>query len=304
MDVIGGAAEECPAILKQSTLPFRNQSSTKFSGQPFLKWAGAKNQLLTSLREYFPEHFNRYLEPFCGGAAVFFYLRRLRGLFDAILLESNRQLINCFEAVRDHVDELLPLLAEHRQLHRKRYYYQVRQQQADQLTPLQRAARFIYLNKTCYNGLYRVNYKGEFNVPLGSYKKPRIYQQTELFAASEALARTRLLTADFSEVLDIAEKGDFVYFDPPYYMEATGFTGYALALLGQTRFGADEHRRLFEVVKSLHDRGCVVVASNSNTKYIRTLYKDFTQHVVHARRLINCDGAGRGPVSELVITNR
>ncbi len=219
-------------------------------------------------------------------------------------MDSNKELINCFEVVRDTVDGLFPFLKQHQHDHRKKHYYELRQLEPSRLSKLQRAARFIYLNKTCYNGLYRVNAKGQFNVPMGSYSKPRIFHEANLRSCSETLQGSSLLAGDFSSVLDSAQKGDFLYFDPPYHTETSGFTGYAVAASGRAHFGADEHRRLAEVVKELHESGCHVVVSNSDTQYVRRLYKGFRLHVVHARRSINCNGAGRGPVTELVITNQ
>lgn len=271
---------------------------------PFLKWAGGKNRLLPQLEPFFPERIVRYHEPFVGSGAVFFYLRRTRGAFPATLLDSNAELINCFTVVRDRVDALLPLLRWHEREHSKRHYYAMREHDPGALTDLQRAARFIYLNKTCYNGLYRVNAKGQFNVPMGSYKNPRICDEAILRAASEALQGVTLLATDFSTVLDHAGSCDFVYFDPPHYTESSGFTGYAVAASGRAGFGAEEHRRLAEVVKELDARGCHVIVSNSDTAYTRHLYTGFRLAVVRARRMINCNGAGRGLVDELVVSNR
>ncbi len=161
----------------------------------------------------------------------------------------------------------------------------------------------MYMNKVCYNGLYRVNANGEFNVPMGSYKNPRIFEEGALYAASHALKGTNLLADDFSKVLDLAKPADFIYFDPPYYSDSGGFTGYAVTSAGSATFGAEDHWRLCEVVTELTERGCHVVLSNSNTDYIRQLYRDFSIHEVLAKRAINRNGSGRGPVTELVITN-
>lgn len=278
----------------------------EFRGQPFLKWAGGKTQLLPKLAQFSPKDFSGYYEPFVGSAAVFFYLRRTRGVFPARLSDANAELVNCLRIVRDKVSCLVPLLRRYQAEHNEKYYYEVRKMVLGKATPLQRAARFIYLNKTCYNGLYRVNSKGQFNVPVGSYKKPRILDEKRLRAASESLRGVIIEHEDFSTVLDRAERGDLIYFDPPYYAEATGFTGYAVSPSGKAEFGAEEHRRLSEVVKELRERNCDVVVSNSDTRYIRYLYPkgEFKLNVVQARRMINCNGAGRGAVSELVITTR
>ena len=274
-----------------------------YTGQPFLKWAGGKTQLLTQLERFFPTEWESYFEPFTGSAAVFFYLRRTRGDFPATLMDYNDELVNCFTVVRDDVDRLIPLLELHRDNHGKRAYYALRRKQPRDLPRVARAARLMYLNKVCYNGLYRVNANGEFNVPMGSYKNPRIFNENALHAASLALRDAELVADDFSNVLDLAKPADFIYFDPPYYTDSGGFTGYAVTAAGNATFGAEEHRRLCEVVKDLSARGCQVVLSNSDTDYIRRLYCDFSIYNVFARRAINRNGSGRGPVSELVITN-
>ena len=278
-------------------------SLSQFTGQPFLKWAGGKTQLLPQLERFFPREWGSYFEPFTGSAAVFFYLRKTRGEFPATLLDYNEELVNCFTVVRDDVDRLIPLLERHRDNHGKKAYYALRKQQPRDLPRVARAARLMYLNKVCYNGLYRVNSNGEFNVPMGSYKSPRVFDENALHAASHSLKGTRLLADDFGSVLDFARPNDFVYFDPPYYSDTGGFTGYAVTAAGNAKFGAEEHWRLCEVFKELSALGCRVVLSNSDTDYIRWLYCDFSIHEVFARRAINRNGSGRGPVTELVITN-
>jgi DNA adenine methylase len=272
---------------------------------PFLKWAGGKGQVLAQLAPHFPARFNRYFEPFVGSGAVFFFLRRTRRRFPATLTDSNLDLVNAYAAVRDSVSELVPLLEAHQRRHSKSYYYRVRDEaRLEHLTPVERAARLIYLNKTCYNGLYRVNRKGKFNVPVGSYERPALFRRGNLEAASGALAGTALRHADFSSVLESARRGDFVYFDPPYYTTGLGFTGYAVAASGQAAFGAEEHYRLSRVVRKLAERGCSVLVSNSDTGFVRRIYDGFSVSTITARRFINCNGAGRSPVSEVAITWR
>ncbi len=279
------------------------QQNSLLSAEPFLKWAGGKTQLLGQLDTFFPQRFSAYHEPFAGSAAVFFHLRRTRGCFAGSLMDINPELINCYEIVRDDIEALIPLLRQHQRLHRKKHYYAVRAMDPSQITEVERAARFIYLNKTCYNGLYRVNAKGQFNVPVGSYARPRIFDESDLRAASDALRSIALSAEDFSAVLDVAKADDLVYFDPPYFTENSGFTGYAIGKSGKVGFGADEHNRLAEVVNELHLRGCHIVLSNSDTDYIRHLFRHFTIHFVKARRPINCNGAKRGSVNEIVVTN-
>jgi DNA adenine methylase len=270
---------------------------------PFLKWAGGKNQIFDQLRPFFPAKFNNYFEPFVGSGAVFFNLRKIHGHFSATLTDRNAELVNCYKTIRDDLDKLIPSLEAHKRYHDERRYYRIRGQDPGDLSTIERAARFIYLNKTCYNGLYRVNKSGKFNVPVGSYNNPSIFDEDNLFAVTRVLRGVRLQAGDFSAVLDSAKPNDLIYFDPPYYTEDTGFTGYAVSASGAASFGADEHRQLRNVVDALHKRGCRVVVSNSDTDYVRRLYSKYKTHVVKARRYINCNGAGRHPVSELVITN-
>lgn len=268
---------------------------------PFLKWAGGKTQVLRQLEPYFPTAFGHYYEPFAGSAVVFLHLRRTLGTFPASLYDANPELVNCFQIVRDSVESLISQLVVHRSNHSKNYYYFIRQLDPSALSPVERAGRFIYLNKTCYNGLYRVNRKGEFNVPVGSYQNPTIFDEINLRAVSRALAGISIKRADFSDVLEAAEPGDFIYLDPPYFTEGSGFTSYSLSIDGRHGFGPDEHRRLKEVVASLVARRCSVLVSNSDTAYVRWLYRDFDIHEIKARRFINRDSNGRGVVSEIAI---
>jgi DNA adenine methylase len=270
---------------------------------PFLKWAGGKNQIFDQLLPFFPNKFENYFEAFVGSGAVFFNLRRLHGHFPASLTDRNAELINCYKAIRDELAKLIPNLESHKRNHDEKRYYRIREQDPSGLSSVERAARFIYLNKTCYNGLYRVNRSGKFNVPIGSYSNPSVFDEDNLAAVSAVLNGVKLRVADFSAVLDSAKSNDFVYFDPPYYTEDNGFTGYAVSASGAASFGADEHRQLRNVVDELSDRGCHVVVSNSDTDYVRRLYREYKKNTVKARRYINCNGAGRHQVSELVITN-
>lgn len=270
---------------------------------PFLKWAGGKSQIFDQLSPFFPRKFRNYHEPFVGSGAVFFNLRRADVDFQAVLTDRNADLINTYKAIRDDLPKLIPILEIHRRYHDENRYYRLRDLDPEDLTRVDRAARFIYLNKTCYNGLYRVNKSGKFNVPIGSYAKPGIFDKENLSAVSRVLQGVDLRVGDFSDVLDSAKADDLVYFDPPYYTEGMGFTGYAVSASGAASFGADEHRQLKNVVDELNKRGCHVMVSNSDTDFIRRLYRAYQRHEVKARRYINCNGAGRHPVSELVITN-
>lgn len=263
---------------------------------PFLKWAGGKRRLLTQYRPYFPSGFARYHEPFVGSAAVFFDLEPA----DAILADSNGALIDCYTAVRDHVEALIHRLDPLQTQHTPQQFYRLRERyNTARLDAVERAALFIYLNRTCYNGLYRVNSRGEFNVPAGRYTRPRILDPDGLRAASTALARCRLVTRRFDECVRDVERGDFVYIDPPYHrLNAGSFTSYTAE-----GFGEREQRELAVVVARLHAAGCRVMASNSDTPLIRELYGAYRVIPIRAARAINSAPGGRGPVGEVLVLN-
>ena len=260
-----------------------------------MKWAGGKGGLLPQLAPLFPGRpWELYVEPFVGGGAVFFHLLPRR----AVLIDHNPELINFYRVVRDELEALLEDLRRHRNA--PDYYYRIRAQDPARLSPVQAASRFLYLNKTGYNGLWRVNSKGQHNVPFGRYKNPRIVDEPNLRQVSQALARAEILLGDFSLVLRYAGPGTFVYMDPPYdpLSETARFTAYT-----RDGFGPDDQRRLAEVFRELDRRGCLLMLNNSDTPFIRELYRGYDIRVVHARRAINCRGDGRGPVAELVIRN-
>lgn len=265
---------------------------------PFLKWAGGKSQLLSTFDEYFPERFERYFEPFVGGGAVFFRMSAREDGVTAHLSDLNDELINCYSVVRDNVEQLIKALKKHR--NESEYYYGVRSMDTSRMTAVTRAARLIYLNKTCFNGLYRVNRKGEFNVPFGSYKNPRTCDEDNLRAASEALRNARVEHKHFADALKSARKGDFVYLDPPYQpLSATSnFTSYTSKCFGEL-----DQKRLAEVFDELHQRGCKVMLSNSDNEFVRELYKKFRLETVYANRAINCRADRRGRISELLVLN-
>lgn len=265
---------------------------------PFLKWAGGKSQLLASFDQFFPKNFQRYFEPFLGGGAVFFHLYGTRPAFQANLSDCNEELINAYKSVKDRVGLLCRSLAKHK--NESEYFYAVRSQDVSRLTPVERASRLIYLNKTCFNGLYRVNRKGHFNVPFGSYKNPRMCDPSNLQAVSEALQRAQLRCTNFEAAVEQARKGDLVYFDPPYQPISTtsNFTGYT-----KSSFTADDQARLAALARKLEARGCTVMLSNSDNELIRELYKDFRIHTLYANRAINCRADRRGKITELLITS-
>ncbi len=275
--------------------------------KPFLKWAGGKTQLLEQYAPLFPREFNGYHEPFVGSAAV--YLRLcglsaadpLRSPLNRVrLTDSNDELINAYRAVRDQPHSLMALLAEHKRLHDQAHYYQVRAQKPNALSPIERAARLIYLNKTCFNGLYRVNRAGQFNVPMGRYQNPGLFDAEDLQRVSRALQRVELEVMDFRSVVQHARRGDFVYFDPPYLpvTRTAHFTRYT-----DQPFGEAQQCELAEVFRALDRQGCCVMLSNSWTPFILELYRDFNCIEVKAARAINSKAAGRGRVSEVVVVN-
>lgn len=263
--------------------------------RPFLKWAGGKSQLLQQYGAYFPAAFDRYYEPFLGGGAVFFHLRPSQ----AVLTDVNPALVNVYCSIRDQVESVIALLAEHQRQHSKAYYYHVRSQQ--QGSAIERAARLIYLNKTCFNGLYRENSRGEFNVPMGRYKNPKVCDPELLQAVSAALKTADIKVRSFEEVLQDAQTDrDFVYFDPPYYpLSATSsFTAYSRYAFGET-----EQIRLQQTFRQLADRGVKVMLSNSDCSFIRDLYRGFNIREIAAPRSINVNPHKRGKITELVITS-
>lgn len=262
--------------------------------KPPVKWAGGKGQLLAQFEPFFPVKFNVYHEPFVGGGAVFFHLLPER----AVLIDNNPELINFYLVVRDRLEELICDVRKHR--NEAEYYYKIRAMDPEPMEAVARASRFLFLNKTGYNGLWRVNRRGKHNVPFGRYRNPKIADEENLRLVSKALRRTEILLGDFSKVLCFAKAGDFVYFDPPYHpLSATAnFTNYTAG-----SFGAEDQKRLAVVFKELDRRGCLVMLSNSDTPFIHQLYRGFDIQNVYAKRAINCRAEGRGPISELVIRN-
>ena len=245
-----------------------------------------------------PKTIHRYVEPFLGSGAVFFNVQALLQPSRALLWDTNAELIDTFLAVRDEVNSLIDLLREHQKQHCESYYYEVRTQIPQ--TRAARAARLIYLNKTGFNGLYRVNSRGIFNVPFGHRVNPTILNEPLLRAASVALAKTELHSRDFRTLSTVARKGDFIYLDPPYQplSKTASFTSYT-----RGSFGENDQRDLANLYSELDRRGCLLMLSNSDTPLVRELYADFRVHCVSARRMINSDGKKRGPVSEVVVLN-
>lgn len=273
---------------------------------PFVKWAGGKTQLLSQIDRYLPATFERYFEPFLGGGAVFFHLLSSRGPFEAHLSDVNSDLITAYGAVKERVEDLIAALRRHEARfvqERDHYYYELREA-ATPANMVERAARFIMLNKTCFNGLYRVNKSGRFNVPAGRYENPRICDEQALRQAKMALSvcRARLSGRHFGEALDRAREGDLVYMDPPYSPASSTakFTQYT-----NGGFGDDDQSELCNVFEELTARGCKVLLSNSDTPFIRKLYARHMRNAVRieAARAINCNPARRKGHTELLIRN-
>ena len=263
--------------------------------KPFLKWAGGKTQLLPEILARIPERFGRYHEPFIGGGAVFFALEPNR----AVISDVNETLINTYRCLRDNPQGVMQHLRKHKA--EEEHYYKVRAMDPAKLTPIKAAARFIYLNRTCFNGLYRVNRSGKFNVPFGRYSNPTICHTERLHAVSEALQGVDIRVQSVFDIVSRVRKGDLVYLDPPYdpLTPTASFTSYA-----KSPFGKKEQADLAALFKKLHLKGAHVILSNSDTPYINELYKGFRVDKVWARRAINSRADKRGGVTEVLVSNR
>jgi DNA adenine methylase len=272
--------------------------------RPILKWAGGKTRLLPAILSKLPSQIGTYYEPFVGGAAVFFALAAEKRFKRAVLADKNRELIDVYKGVKSDVDGVIHLLRNYARRHDQDTYYATRELSPESLDLAQRAARLIYLNKTGYNGLYRVNRSGQFNVPFGRYTNPAICNEPRLRAAAAALSArgVSIKVADFERVSERAEPGDAVYFDPPYVplTKTASFTGYH-----SESFGPDEHRRLAAAFAALTKRKVAAVLSNSGGKETRLLYeaKGVEVESVLVTRPINSKSTARGAVAELIVSN-
>jgi len=272
--------------------------------QPFIKWVGGKRGLLSQVLPLIPKNFNNYFEPFVGGGALFFELYSLGLLKNKkiYLFDINSELINAYNMVKTNPTLLINELEIFKQKHSKEFYYEVRAWDREKdflkIDALLRAARFIYLNKTCFNGLYRVNKKNQHNVPMGNYKNPKICDAQTIYNASEALQNATILNTSYKDVLKYASKDDFVYFDPPYHplTETSSFTSYS-----EFEFLENEQFELFEVFDKLNDINVKVMHSNSDTDFIKDLYAKYEVQNIQANRFINSKSSGRGKISEVLI---
>ena len=285
---VGGDKRKCPDASPQEAVRCR----------PFVKWAGGKSQLISELTRRLPPSFNNYFEPFVGGGALFFHLLPEK----AFLSDINEELVNAYLAVRDNVEGLLRALRRHR--YEKEYYYSVRAWDRDsryrQRSPLSRAARLIYLNKTCYNGLYRVNSNGHFNVPFGDYTNPAIADSRNLRLCSKALSCAQITVQCYLDMEGKARKGDLIYLDPPYAPLSTTslFTSYTKA-----GFDVQDQIALRDLCRRLDKKGVFFMASNSSAPLILDLYREFNLQFVEAHRFVNSKADARGRIKEVIVTN-
>lgn len=272
--------------------------------QPFIKWAGGKRQLIKEIEKYIPNRISTYYEPFLGGGAILFNLQPKK----AVVNDSNPELINAYEVIRDNVDELIIDLKDHENT--KDYFYDIRKidrtPEYAGLSKIKRASRLIYLNKTCYNGLFRVNSQGEFNTPFGNYKNPNIVNEYVLKSVSNYLNQNNIkfLCGDFEDSLKNIRNGAFVYLDPPYapLSDSSSFTGYTL-----DGFNDNDQIRLKELCDKLQERGVKFLLSNSTAPIILDLYKDESRYEINyvdAKRNINSVGKGRGEIKEVLIASK
>lgn len=275
---------------------------TKDLVMPFVKWVGGKRQLMPSIVELLPGNIkeHQYIEPFVGGGALFFHMQPE----NAVINDSNGELINVYQVIKNYPEELIFDLKKH--INTADYFYKIRAlDRTDafkKLTSIQRASRVIYLNKTCFNGLYRVNNAGEFNVPFGRYKNPNIVNEPTIMAVNRYLNSSNIIIAndDYEEVLRQADEKAFVYLDPPYHpiSESSNFTGYV-----QGGWNMSDQIRLREACDALHSKGVKFLQSNSSSPFIKDQYRNYKIISVKANRAVNSNGAERGEIDEVLIKN-
>ena len=264
--------------------------------KPFLKWAGGKTQILPFLEPYLPKKFNQYIEPFLGGGALFFFLKSKI----SILSDSNEELINSYLVVKESPIELIKLLSSYK--NDEKFYYELREQKISTLSKIERAARMVYLNKTCFNGLYRVNKKGEFNVPYGRMKNPNICDAEGILKASKALENSTIVFGDYQSVLKTyAKQGDFVYLDPPYH-PLGGYSDFQRYT--KEYFYESDHIDLRNEVNRLISIGCSVIENNANTEFIKELYKGYNVNILNTRRHISSKSSTRMGEDIIISSNK
>lgn len=276
----------------------------KLKAKPFLKWVGGKKKIIPQIKQYIPENYCRYFEPFIGGGALFFDLEPKI----AYINDINKILISAYKNIKNHPYEIIKKLEDLQKIfyeknneERKIYFYEIRDAfNNTEYDSFLKTSYIIFLNKTCYNGMYRENSKGKFNVPFGRYKNPKILDEKNILAVSKLLQNVIITDYSFEKAVENAESGDFIYFDPPYHPLSitSNFTSYS-----NGGFTKKDQIKLRDVFKDLHKRNCFVMLSNSDTEFIREIYEEFTQKTVSAARSINCKAAGRGKINELLIMN-
>lgn len=270
--------------------------------KPILKWVGGKRQILHEIRPLIPKTYSTYIEPFIGGGAVLFDLQPKY----AVINDLNEELMNVYEIIKNNPEELIELLKDYEANNSKEYYYNIRALDRSMsymsLSKIQRAARTIYLNKTCYNGLFRVNSAGEFNSPYGRYKNPNIVNEPTIKAISKYFQTNEIafFNKDYSDIIKNVEKGSFIYFDPPYMpiSSSASFTGYT-----RNGFSYERQKELRDICDELRDKGIKFLVSNSDCLEIRDLYKGYKIKTIQAKRYVNSNSEKRGEINELLICN-
>ena len=276
------------------------------TAKPFIKWVGGKSKLIPELEKYFPKKFNRYYEPFVGGGALFFQIKQNYDVRFSSINDINKKLIIAYKQIQKNPKKIILLLKKienkYKKLslsNQKDFFYEIREKyNKKNLNDITTTTYLIFLNKTCFNGMYRENSKGEYNIPFGDQKNPTICDEKNILAVSKSLKNTEITNLSFEQAVKKCKKGDFIYFDPPYYpINATSnFTSYH-----KNTFEPDEQEKLRDVFVSLTKKGCFVMLSNSNTEFIKKLYKNFNKYELYAARSINSKGSRRGKIKEIVV---
>lgn len=296
---------DVPVSVNTSPVSTDKNIISALKAKPFMKWVGGKGQLVPQLSEHLPRHYDRYFEPFLGGGALFFALQPKRSFINDI----NKNLMGAYLNIKGRPQEVISYLCNLAEQYsgmdeerRKVFFYEVRERFNKEQNPksLEKTVDLIFLNKTCFNGMYRENSKGGFNVPFGDYKNPTICNAENILAVSKLLKETAIASIDFESAVKDAKAGDFIYFDPPYHpLNATSsFTSYSA-----DDFSAKDQEHLRDMFADLDRRGCFVMLSNSDTPFIESLYEGFSKHRVLAARAINSKASGRGKISEILVTN-
>ena len=276
------------------------------TAKPFIKWVGGKSKLIPELEKYFPKKFNRYYEPFVGGGALFFQIKQNYDVRFSSINDINKKLIIAYKQIQKNPKKIILLLKKienkYKKLslsNQKDFFYEIREKyNKKNLNDITTTTYLIFLNKTCFNGMYRENSKGKYNIPFGDQKNPTICDEKNILAVSKSLKNTEITNLSFEQAVKKCKKGDFIYFDPPYYpINATSnFTSYH-----KNTFEPDEQEKLRDVFVSLTKKGCFVMLSNSNTEFIKKLYKNFNKYELYAARSINSKGSRRGKIKEIVV---